>query len=94
MVEIQEECRKLSVANHVRGKAGTYLLLSVHTSVGHTNGEVLLTTKSNTTSLGFCGISERRDSCLLLLRAELHRETATREMSGKVQATRSEGIIR
>ena len=92
--EIQEESRKLSVINHARGKAGTYPLLSVHASVGRTKGEILLTTKSNAVGLGCCGVSECRDGCLLLLRAELRRETATREMSGKVQGTRSEGIIR
>lgn len=79
--------------NNLRDKAGTYPLLSVNTSVAHAKGEVFLTTKSNTVGLGVRGIFPSRDDCSLLLGAELHREIATREMSGKVQAARPGGTI-
>lgn len=83
----------MSIINHLGGKIGTYPLLSVYTSVVCDKGEVLLSTKSDAMGLGGTGVIESIDGCLLFFEAELHREIARREMSGKVQTVRSDGTI-
>lgn len=83
---LREEIRKLGVMNHVRGRVGTYPLLSVYIILGSLEGEELLATKSDALGLGGFGVTECSDDCLLLLRTELYREIVTRERLGMVQA--------
>lgn len=72
--------------DHLGDNTGTYPLLPVYTPLVCAKGEVLLTVKSDAVGLGGIEVIESFDGRLLFVRAELHREIAGREMSGRVQA--------
>jgi len=72
IVELREEGRKFGAMNRVRGKAGTYRLLSVYAPVGGLESEELVTSKSYAIGLGDCWVIECLDCSLLLVWGELY----------------------